>query len=116
MEDTFEGLEGFKTIIDDMIVYGDTQEEHNKRLAAILERTLVKGIQFNEEKCEFSVSRVEYFGHVISSEGMQPDPNKICAINNMPSPSCQEELQTLLGMINYLAKYIPSLNKEQKTP
>ncbi|KAK2709399.1 hypothetical protein QYM36_013157 [Artemia franciscana] len=114
MEDAFEGLEGFEIILDDMIVYGDTQEEHDERLAAILERALVKGIRFNEEKCEFSVSRVKYFGHVISSEGMQPDPDKIRAINNMPSPSCREELQTLLGMINYLAKYIPSLSTKNK--
>ncbi|KAK2724943.1 hypothetical protein QYM36_001408 [Artemia franciscana] len=114
MEDAFEGLEGFEIIIDDMIVYGNTQEEHDERLAAILERALVKGIRFNEEKCEFSVSRVKYFGHVISSEGMQPDPDKIRAINNMPSPSCREELQTLLGMINYLAKYIPSLSTKNK--
>ncbi|KAK2717586.1 hypothetical protein QYM36_006382 [Artemia franciscana] len=114
MEDAFEGLEGFEIIIDDMIVYSDTQEEHDKRLAAILERALVKGIRFNKEKCEFSVSRVKYFGHVISSEGMQPDPDKIRAINNMPSPSCREELQTFLGMINYLAKYIPSLSTKNK--
>ncbi|KAK2716101.1 hypothetical protein QYM36_010621 [Artemia franciscana] len=45
---------------------------------------------------------------------MQPDPDKIRAINNMPSPSCREELQTLLGMINYLAKYIPSLSTKNK--
>ncbi|KAK2723355.1 hypothetical protein QYM36_001875 [Artemia franciscana] len=110
----FEGLEGFEIIIDDMIVYGETQEEHDERLAVILERTLVKGIRFNEEKCEFSVSRVKYFRHVISSEGMQPDPDKIRAINNMPSPSCREELQPLLGMINYLAKYIPSISTKNK--
>ncbi|KAK2713236.1 hypothetical protein QYM36_009191 [Artemia franciscana] len=114
MEDAFKGLEGFKIIIDNMIVYGNTQEEHDKRLAAILEWALVKGIQFNEEKCEFSISRLKYFRHVISSEGMQPDPDKIRAINNMPSPSCREELQTLLGIINYLAKYIPSLSTKNK--
>ncbi|KAK2716143.1 hypothetical protein QYM36_010652 [Artemia franciscana] len=45
---------------------------------------------------------------------MQPDPNKIRAINNMPSPSCQEELKTLLGMIKYLAKYIPRLSTKNK--
>ena len=45
---------------------------------------------------------------------MQPGPDKIRAINNIPSPSCQEELQTLLGMINYLAKYIPSLSTKNK--
>ena len=45
---------------------------------------------------------------------MRPDPEKIRAINHMPNPSCREELLTLLGMINYLAKYIPSLSTKNK--
>ncbi|KAK2702299.1 hypothetical protein QYM36_019090 [Artemia franciscana] len=58
---------------------------------------------------------VTYFGHVISEQGMQPDPDKLKAINNMPKPSNSEELATLLGMLNYLAKYIPNLSTQNKT-
>ena len=76
MEDAFEGLEGFFIIIDDMIVYGATQEEHDERLAAILEHALAKGIRFNKDKCEFSASRVSYFGHIISSTGLQARSRK----------------------------------------
>ncbi|KAK2703432.1 hypothetical protein QYM36_018105 [Artemia franciscana] len=107
MEDAFEGLEGFEIIIDDIIVYGDTQEEHDERLAAILERALVKGIRFNEEKCEFSVSRVKYFGHVISSEGMQPDPDKI--------PKYIPSLSTKNKKLRDLTKADPFIWEEEHT-
>ncbi|KAK2705598.1 hypothetical protein QYM36_015851 [Artemia franciscana] len=46
---------------------------------------------------------------------MQPDPDKLEAINNMPTPSNSEELATLLGMLNYLTKYIPNLSTQNKT-
>ena len=104
MEDALEGLDGFAVIIDDLLVFGSTLEEHNKRLVAVLERARAKGIKFNKAKCSFCVTSVTYFGHVISEQGMQPDPDKLEAINNMPTPSNSEELATLLGMLNYLAK------------
>ncbi|KAK2721692.1 hypothetical protein QYM36_003860 [Artemia franciscana] len=97
MEEALEGLDGFVVIIDDLLVFGSTLEEHNKRLVAVLERPRVKGIKFNKAKCSFCVTSVTYFGHVISEQGMQPDPDKFEAINNMPTPSNSEELATLLG-------------------
>ncbi|KAK2718681.1 hypothetical protein QYM36_005872, partial [Artemia franciscana] len=115
IEEALEGLDGFAVIIDDLLVFGSTLEEHNKRLVAVLERARAKGIKFNKAKCSFCVTSVTYFGHVISEQGMQPDPDKLEAINNMPTPSNSEELATLLGMLNYLAKYIPNLSTQNKT-
>jgi len=48
-------------------------------------------------------------GHVISSDGLKPDPDKITAIENMPKPKSKQELISLLGFINYLAKFLPQL-------
>ena len=50
-------------------------------------------------------------GEVVSELGFSPDPDKISAIYNMPTPSCKQDLQRLLGMINYLAKYIPNMSE-----
>ncbi|KAK2721424.1 hypothetical protein QYM36_003645 [Artemia franciscana] len=115
MEEALEGLDGFSVIIDDLLVFGSTLEEHNKRLVAVLERARAKGIKFNKAKCSFCVTSLTYFGHVISEQGMKPDPDKLEAINKMPTPSNSEELSTLLGMLNYLAKYIPNLSTQNKT-
>ncbi|KAK2709548.1 hypothetical protein QYM36_013274 [Artemia franciscana] len=54
MEETFEGLEGIRILVDDILVYGKNRKEHDQRLSAILRRAREKGICFNSEKCKFS--------------------------------------------------------------
>ena len=71
-------------------------------------------MRFNPSKCKFGVQEVTYFGHMIGEKGMRPDPEKLCAINAMPKPANKEELTTLLGMLNYLARYIPNLSTKCK--
>ncbi|KAK2724370.1 hypothetical protein QYM36_001023 [Artemia franciscana] len=115
MEEAFEGLEGVAIIIDDILVYGANQEEHDERLQAVMERALEKSVKFNKDKCSFSASSVRYFGHVIRADGMKPDPEKLRAIEEMPRPQSREELLTLLGMLNYLAKYFPDLSTRNKS-
>ena len=50
-------------------------------------------------------------GEVVSEPGFSPDPDKISATHNMSTPSCKQDLQMLLGMINYLAKYFPNMSE-----
>ncbi|KAK2709159.1 hypothetical protein QYM36_012977 [Artemia franciscana] len=114
MEEAFEGLEGIRILVDDILVYGKNREVHDQRLSAVLRRARKKGIRFNSEKCEFSKDKVKYFGHIISRDGIKPDPEKIRAIQDMPSPQSKEELQTLLGMLNFLSKYILDLSSKNK--
>ena len=64
------------------------------------------GMKLNNNKCEFMVAEVKFLGHLISSEGIKPDPEKIHAIADMPIPQNKEELQRFLGMTNYLCKFI----------
>ncbi|KAK2710763.1 hypothetical protein QYM36_012067 [Artemia franciscana] len=115
MEEAFEGLEGVAIIIDDILVYGANQEEHDERLQAVMERALKKGVKFNKDKCSISASSVCYFGHVIGADGMKPDSEKVRAIEEMPRPQSREELLTLLGMLNYLTKYVPDLSTRNKS-
>ena len=52
-----------------------------------------------------------FLGHIISKDGIKPDPKKINAITNMPIPTNKTELQRFLGMINYLEKFVPNLSQ-----
>lgn len=52
-----------------------------------------------------------YLGHVISRDGLKPDPNKIAAIKVMKSPTNQKELKRFLGMVSYLSKFLPSISQ-----
>lgn len=50
-------------------------------------------------------------GHVVTSQGLKPDPGKVKAVEEMPSPTCKKELSSLLGLVNYLSKFLPRLSE-----
>lgn len=50
-------------------------------------------------------------GYVLTSEGLKPDPDKIQAVSKMPKPTCKQQTLSLLGFVNYLAKFLPRLSE-----
>ena len=64
-------------------------------------------MKLNPKKCQFKVTKVPYVGHILSDTGIHPDPEKVRAITEMPSPSDVKGLQRFLGMVNYLSKFLP---------
>ena len=68
------------------------------------------GLKLNPDKCEFGKSEVTFYDNVVSDQGFEPDPHKVDAIVKMPTPSNKTELFSFLGMVNYLAPYIPKLS------
>lgn len=111
VEKNFGDIQGALPIFDDIIVGGKTEEEHDAALRKVLTRARERNIKFNRAKIQFRVSQVKYMGEIVSKEGFAPDPDKISAICDMPTPSCKQDLQRLLGMINYLSKYIPNMSE-----
>ena len=105
VDKTFGDLPGVAAIIDDILVYGETKQEHDKNLRATLQRAREQGVTFNPEKLTYCAQEVSYFGNRITSEGLKPDNEKIAAIVNMPVPKNKAELQVFLGMVNYLSKF-----------
>ncbi|RXN11580.1 Retrovirus-related Pol poly from transposon [Labeo rohita] len=110
IDETYEGLNGVVAIVDDILVYGRTKKEHDDNLYAMLQRSREKGVKLNPEKSIVSATEVRYFGHCLSAEGIKPDPEKVSAIKNMEPPKSKAELETVLGMINYLSKFVPCLS------
>lgn len=82
----FEGLEGVEVYIDDILVWGINETDHNKKLKAVLERAKQNNVRFNKQKCHFGVTEVKYMGHVFSGEGLKPDNAKVRAILKMSIP------------------------------
>ena len=89
---------------------GSTKEQHDARLKAVMEKIQQAGLKLNEKKCVFGSTEVVFLGHLFSHEGVKPDPTKIEAIRDMPTPKSKQDLQRLLGMITYLGKFIPNLS------
>ena len=109
MSKVLAGLEGVVCQIDDVLVFGKDQAEHDKRLVAVMERIEKVGITLNSEKCEFSRDHVKFLGHQIDAEGIRADPDKTSAIQQMEPPSNISELRRFMGMANQLGKFSPHL-------
>jgi hypothetical protein len=73
----FSDIEGVEVIVDDLVVWGEDVTKHDERLRMVLERCRDKNLKLNPEKCRFRVPEVSYVGHVLSSDGLKPDPRKI---------------------------------------
>ena len=110
-EKHFGDISSALPIFDDIIIGSKDEQEHDFILRKVLTRARERNIKFNRDKIQFRVSQVKYVGEVVSELGFSPCPEKISAIHNMPTSSCKQDQQRLLGMINYLAKYIPNMSE-----
>ena len=98
--------------LDDILVAGRTQEEHDENLQQVLERLEKAGIRLHKEKCQFSQPEVEYLGHCINSRGVHPTAKKLEAIKNAPVPTDVSQLRAFVGLMNYYGKFIPQLSTQ----
>lgn len=106
----FEHIPGVETMMDDIIVWGSNREEHDERLRKVLDKTREVNLKLNKDKCEFGVRTLTFVGDVVSEEGVKPDLRKTSAINNMERPNNKDEVRRFLGMVTYLAKFVPQLS------
>ena len=99
MSHLFRNIEGVEVIVDDLVVWEGDVEQHDARLRHVLDRCRECNLTLNQEKCRCRVSEVGYVGHVLSSDGIKPDLQKVEAINAMPIPVNHEELQRFLHKV-----------------
>ena len=110
METLLQGIDHTSVYLDDILVTGATDEEHLRNLDQVLARLEGAGMRLKRKKCEFMLPEVEYLGHRITSQGLQPTGEKVRAITNAPTPENKAQLQSFLGLINYYAKFLPNLS------
>lgn len=105
------GLEGVIHLADDILIVGRTREEHDARLEATLSRLRDHRVTLNSKKCDFATQRTKFLGYIIDAEsGIQPDPEKVAAIVQMPQPKSPEDVYRFLGMVNYQLKFLDHLS------
>ena len=75
----------------------------------IIQRCRDSGFRLNPKKAKILLEEINYFGHTLTREGLKPDAKKIQGIKRLAVPRKKQELQSLLGMFNYLGNFIPNL-------
>lgn len=114
-ENTFGDIPGVVIYCDDLLICADNEEEHDRILSQVFERAQKCNVKFNVKKFQYKLGEVKYFGHIFSKKGMRIDPDRIKAIVSLKSPKTKKELQIILGMINYLRRFVAGL-AEMATP
>ncbi|RXN35723.1 Retrovirus-related Pol poly from transposon [Labeo rohita] len=109
-DETYEGLNGVMAIVDDILIYGMTKAEHDNNLFVMLERSRERGVKLNPERSVICATEVSYFGHLLTADGVKPDPAKVGAVRDMEPPKDKGELETVLGMSNCLSKFALGLS------
>ena len=95
--------------IDDVIVYGNTIEEHARRLGHVLERFERANLKLQPGKCVFAQPQVEYLGYIVSREGIRASPDKTQAVRNFPVPRNVKEVRSFLGLASFYRRLVPNI-------
>lgn len=107
IEQVLEGLEGVRNLSDDIIIASANNKLHEKHVRACLQRLMDRGLTANKSKCEFFKKSIEFFGSVFGEDGISPDPKKVRAVREAPKPTDKRGVKSILGMGNYVQRYIP---------
>lgn len=112
LEEVLRGLEGVIVFADDILVFGPNESTHERRLKAVLKRLEETDLTLNVEKCEFTKQTISFLGHVISEEGVRPDPLKMNAISLCSAPKNASELLSFLGLMSYVgSRFVKNLSE-----
>ncbi|XP_052276600.1 uncharacterized protein K02A2.6-like [Dreissena polymorpha] len=111
MEQNFGNIDGVEIIVDDILIHGRTLEEHNRRLETVLQKARSINLKMNKKKCMFAKPEVDYVGHKLTGDGIKPTDQRVKAIADMREPESFSELETVLGMLSYVSKFIPNLSE-----
>lgn len=111
VSEAFGDITGCETDIDDILIWGQTMEEHDERLAEVMNRVKSLNMTLNKEKCEFRKTTIGYLGELLTDQGVKPDASKIKAIQEYTKPTCKQDVMRLLGMVNYIAKFSPRISE-----
>ena len=93
--------------LDDIIIFSKNEHEHLKHIKIIFQKLIAAGLKLKEYKCDFFKKEIHYLGHLISSEGIHPLPEKLDTICNMPRPKTPKEIKQFLGLYSYYRKFVP---------
>lgn len=108
MERILKGLQWHTCLLylDDVIVYGETFLKTLDRLREVLQKLREAGLKLSPKKCNLFRNQVAYLGHIVSQEGISPDPEKTQVVTNWPIPASVTEVRGFVGLCSYYRKFI----------
>jgi len=100
--------------LDDVLIYSDSLEQHQKDVAAIVRAIRKQGMKLKRSKCEFHQRETEYLGFIINNEGVKVDPIKTVAIWDWKPPTNKKGIQEFIGFCNFYRRFIEGFSRTAK--
>lgn len=100
--------------MDDIIVFGTSLQEHLNSMERVFKRLADANLKIELDKSDFMRRETIFLGHVITPEGIKPNPDKVKAILNYPVPKTEKEIKQFLGLAGFYRKFIKNFSKVTK--
>jgi len=97
--------------LDDIIVFGETPEQLMDNLDRVFTRLKEKGLKAKPSKCVLFRSPIDFLGHMVSADGIQPQPDKLAAIRDWSTPHCLRDVRAFCGLASYYRKFVKDFAK-----
>jgi hypothetical protein len=116
MDSVLYGFQGERCFVylDDIVVFASSLQEHEQKLTEVFNRLRKHGLKVQPDKCEFLRKEVAYLGHIISNEGVKPNPEKVNVVRDFPIPKSCKDIKSFLGLAGYYSRFIPNFSKLTK--
>lgn len=116
MDRVLTGMQGIEIFVylDDIVLYASSLREHEIKFEKLANKLREANLKLQPDKCEFLRKEVTYLGHVISENGVHPDPEKIKAVKNFPIPKNPKNIKQFLGLAGYYRKFIEGFSNIAK--
>jgi len=95
-----------RVYLDDIVVFSNTTDEHQYHLDKVLERLQRHGLTCNIEKCSFGSTEIAFLGHLVNTDGINKQPEKLECIMQFPPPTKIRGLQKFLGVCNWYSQFV----------
>ena len=117
MELALNGLQWTSSLIflDDVVIHAKTVSENMQRLSEVLQRISQSGLKLKPQKCNICKEEVKFLGHIISGNGVLPDPDNIAKLLKWPIPKTPTDVRAFLGLGNYYRRHIKDFSKRVAT-
>ena len=107
VDEALAGISYAQAFADDIMVWsGANETEHMQRVKTVMDRLHARGIHISPKKCKLGMRRLEFLGHIVSGEGVEPMWDKVEAINNLPAPRNPSEVRSFIGMATYYCRFL----------
>lgn len=97
--------------MDDVVIFSKCLQEHLLHIKLIFERLREVNLKIQLDKSEFLYKEVAFLRHIITPEGIKPNPSKLEAVLKYPIPKTVKEIKSFLGLIGYYRRFISGFAK-----